>query len=88
MITDSEVLFSFFCVFAYTFNWGGGCFPDCLFFPLPQILVDLVYELGANANLEQRSEISQRLAACALRTGSQEVQAQVSHLLLSLNWTA
>jgi len=53
-----------------------------------EILVDLVYELGANANVEQRNQISQQLAACALRTGSQEVQAQVSQLLLSLNWTA
>jgi len=53
-----------------------------------EILVDLVYELGANANAEQRSQISRQLAACALKTGSQEVQAQVSQLLLSLNWSA
>ena len=34
-----------------------------------EILVDLVYELGANANLDQRGRISRQLAACALRSG-------------------
>ena len=53
-----------------------------------EILVDLVYELGANANLDQRGRISRQLAACALRTGSEEVQAQVSQLLMSLNFSA
>jgi hypothetical protein len=50
-----------------------------------QILVDLVYELGANADMEQRSLISRQLATSALRNGNQDVQAQVSQLLLSLN---
>ena len=50
-----------------------------------QILVDLVYELGANADMEQRTLISRQLATSALRNGDQDVQAQVSQLLLSLN---
>jgi hypothetical protein len=53
-----------------------------------QILVDLVYELGANADLEQRNLISRQLATSALRNGSQEVQASVSQLLMSLNVSA
>lgn len=53
-----------------------------------EILVDLVYELGANANLDQRKQISTQLASCALKTGSPEVQEQVSQLLTSLSWSA
>ena len=47
-----------------------------------EILVDLVYELGANADLDHRNLISRQLAQCALRTGSQDVQAQVSQVYI------
>jgi hypothetical protein len=53
-----------------------------------EVMVDLLYELGANANEEQRTNICRELAASASRTGSPQVQEQVTQLLTSLNWSA
>mmetsp|Transcript_11430 Transcript_11430/g.22130 ORF Transcript_11430/g.22130 Transcript_11430/m.22130 type:complete len:291 (+) Transcript_11430:1-873(+) len=53
-----------------------------------EVMVDLLYELGANADQEQRAVICRELAAAALRTGNPQVQEQVTQLLQSLNITA
>jgi len=39
-------------------------------------MVDLLYELGANANEEQRTNICRELAASASRTGNAQVSLQ------------
>ena len=38
-----------------------------------QVMVDLIYELGANAQTEQRQSIGKHLAGAAAKTGNQEV---------------
>jgi len=52
-----------------------------------EVMVDLLYELGANADQDQRALICRELASAALRTGNPQVQEQVTQLLQSLNFT-
>jgi hypothetical protein len=52
-----------------------------------EVMVDFLYELGANANQEQRGSICSQLAGIASKKGDAQVQEQIMALLQSLNWS-
>ncbi|EKX32739.1 hypothetical protein GUITHDRAFT_148413 [Guillardia theta CCMP2712] len=80
MITDSEVRTRYGLPSGERMGVGGREYGP------GEVMVDLIYELGANAQTEQRQTIGKHLAGAAAKTGNQELKMQIVQLAQSLSF--